>query len=241
MHRSLGRLSGLVGLAFAGASCAGTPLAVEGFYDRRVPEKIELQQWEGSETELSDTELSRAGLQVGLSDPDGFYRLWLQFYGEQVDAQMPEGPADFSGLGAGFGVSGRRIQGVVEKDSTLLIPYHIELNATEASGSSRPRADLEYDRFFYREAYFHLGLGAEWKPLIVTAGWAVQFTDGRVDAIETVSGEEFFRRNTLNGLNHGPFVTIGFVLADEQQPIRVELRLGGGDLEEIRLGIGVGY
>ncbi len=235
-----GRNGWILLLSLVASSCVGQSIAVEGFYDQRVPAEIEMQPREGPRNVIHDTELDRAGIQGAFAHPYGFYRVWLQFHFEKVAAAMPEGPADFSGVGAGFGVSGRRIMGLVDEDSTLLTPYLFEFNVTDAFGSSRPEPDLEYDRFFYREALFHLGLGAELSPLILTGGWAVQFISGDTAARDTSGVVPADRRSTFDDLNHGPFVTVGLLLPDER-PVRVELRLGGGDLEEIRLGIGLGF
>lgn len=218
------------------ASCAGSPISVEGFYDQRTPEKLELQP----DDDLKDVEFSRGGLRAGLAHPEGFYKFSMNVFYESIESEMPEGSAYFSGGGAGIRFNGRRIEGLQEPGSKLLIPYRFEANIVETKGSSRPLPDLEYERFFYNEALFDLGLGVDFEPLMLYAGWTVQFLQGRVDAVVHGPSSGTPQRKTIEGVNHGPFAAAELLYADER-PIRLELRVGGLDFEQIWFSAGVGF
>jgi hypothetical protein len=223
-------------LTAALAGCVGTSANVEAFHDLRQPAELDLQQL----PDVERPELARSGVRGGLSHPDGYYRVMMQLFYESVDAELDTGAASFSGLGAGFSVSGRRIEGVMERDSRWLLPYSFSFNISESTGSDRPTPDLEYERFFYNEALFELGLGIDLTPLLLHAGWSVAYLNGQLNAIDLSGPTELLRRNTFNAVNHGPYLAAELVYADER-PVHVELRVGGGDLERVYLSAGVGF
>ncbi|MCB9916430.1 MAG: hypothetical protein H6828_14985 [Planctomycetes bacterium] len=213
-------------------ACASAPVTVEGFYDGRTLASLDEQ----ASPDLRDVESKRGGLRVGVADPEGYYRIYLQAFAEDVDLRAAEGPIDLRGGGAGFGVSGRRVLGVFPRESAWLLPYRFEANSVTLRGSSTPAPGVEYERWTFGEASFDLGLGRELGALLVMAGWSVSFHQGRLDA--DLSGTP--RRHTTEGWNQGPWfaLELGYV---EDRPVRVVLRVGLGDLEQVALSAGVGF
>ena len=218
------------------ASCVGTSANVEAFHDLRRPAKVDLQQL----PDLERPDLARTGLRGGLSHPDGYYRAMMMLYYESVEGEFATGPASFSGVGAGFSLSGRRVEGLMERDSRWLLPYSFGFHVAESTGSDRPTPELEYERFFYNEAIFELGLGLDLTPLLLHAGWSVEYLYGQLSAIDRSGPVELSRRNTFDAANHGPYLAAELVYAEER-PVHVELRVAGGDFERFYLSAGVGF
>ena len=218
------------------SSCVGTSVGVEAFHDLRRPEAVDLQQL----PHLERPDITSSGLQFGMSHPDGYYRVMMHLSYETVEGEFQTGAASFDGIGAGVAISGRRIEGLMERDSGWLLPYSFGFHLAETTGSDRPTPDLEYERFFYNEALFELGLGVDLTPLLLHAGWSVQYLYGQLNAIDRSGPDDLLRRNTFDAVNHGPYLAAELVYA-EDRPVHVELRVAGGELERFYLSAGVGF
>ena len=229
----MSRLLALAALLLA--SCANAPVTVAGFYEGHTLDELRHQAL----PDLEDTEMTRAGVRVGAAHPHGYHRTSFQVFYEELDVNTPEGPARLTGGGAGFSYGARRIEGIHEPDSRWLLPYRFSAAAVTTTGSSRPAPDIEYERMNYGEARLDLGVGVEYAPVIVHAGFTTLFIDGRLDArrFGPMAGP---RRQTVNGANFGPYVALELIYAEER-PIRVELRATGGDIEEFVFSAGVGF
>jgi hypothetical protein len=77
-------------------------------------------------------------------------------------------------------------------------------------------------------------------PLLLHAGWSVEYINGQLNAVDRSGPTELSRRNTFDAANNGPYLAAELVYADDR-PVHVELRVAGGDFERIFLSAGVGF
>lgn len=225
----------LAWIAALSTGCADAPITVAGFYEGRTLGSLQHQ----ASPDLLGTRTARGGARFGVAHPDGFYRAALSVFAEELDVNTPEGPARLSGGGAGFSFGGRRIEGVHAPDSHWILPYRFTASAISTTGSSRPVPGIEYERMTYGDARFDLGLGVEFSPVIFHAGLTAVFLNGRLDARSTAPGGAP-RRQTVNGANLAPYAALELIYAEER-PIRLELRVSGGDVEGVAFSAGVGF
>lgn len=215
-------------------------MSVDGVYAREEPSNVTIYNTGTPDAELDDYRQEDVVLRIGHADPKGFYELWGQGGYRGVTATLPSGPGEFEGFTWGVGVAGRRIYGLQDKGSTLLIPYRIVIDGGRSWSDDRPAPGIKYDAVGTRTATFELGIGVEIDRFTIAVGGTVQFLDGRFDTTLTTPQGEAILQSAFTGVNYGPYLALG-LLAREDSLVNLELRVSAGSLPAITFALGYGY
>lgn len=238
MNRGASILGGLCA-ACCGA-CESASVSVDGVYGVVEPKDVTIYNTGADDVELDDYQQTDVLLRIGAADPEGFYEGWGEVGYRGVRVTLPEGPGEFEGLAWGAGLAGRRIYGLQEADSTLLVPYRIVIDWGRSWSDDQPTPGVQYDAVGARTATFELGVGVEIDRFTFAVGGTVQFLDGRFDTTVTESQGEVAQRFEFTGVNLGPYLAVG-LLAREDSLVNLELRVSGGNLRAFTFVLGYGY
>jgi len=217
------------------ASCAGPGFRAEAVHTDRKPAALDLRTAppEGVQ-ELRETRLRRTALRFAVGGPNYSALGYGQFIHEDQDLPTAAGGGELEGRGFGAGVIGRqRFEGFQLGPLEFELPYRLGLNYVEGSGRGQATAAGTFGDFIYYEWEADVGASLRLGSFDLTGGWAWHDVKGKVRVHQGTSGP--FKG--LRGTNHGPFATLGYDFGSI--PLRCQVHLGFGDLEELRISAGL--